>query len=312
MSIIFFAMVLTFWVVHPVFSFERTPHRNQQTEKKETTLKGFVIVREQVEADLPEDKELADVVEKHDEWRVTISKEGKELFSVKERQAAWAPFAGELDGNDVPVLLDLKGDQDFSYIILMTHSGGAHCCNTYYIFKLGEKLEYQAIQNHPNEGVKFISQKDVPYRAEASDETFLYFKNFCYANSARPSLMFIFRDECFVLDREAMKRDISEDNYRKMSKDNFDKIDECVKKNDCAELDRVLLDQILGLVYSGNAKRAWYAFDQLAKKYPLFLSGNSAEKQVKNWAEAKEELINQLKKSPYYTDILAINDGVIG
>lgn len=262
-------------------------------------INGYTVKTEEIEID------------GNKNYRTTILQNAKELFSDTSPHMCWFPDKiGDL-GRSYPTPLDLSGDKSFQHVIMITHSGVAHCCYKYHIFKLGENFEHEKLSHHGNGGVDFRSVLGGPYMGYGHDETFLYYKNFSYANSVAPDIVLTFKEGHFVLDQQAMKRVLSEEDCQEQLTNILKLIDTKVAEKEERHLDHRLLQWVLELIYSGNARFAWKAFESIQQKYPLFLSGNTEEKKVADWNSEKQDLVNKMKESPYYQDILEINGGTL-
>lgn len=292
---------LSIWQLFACECSSPTSPTQMPSQKSEQTVKGYIIKHEAVEID------------GNKQHLIIITKDGATLFSHTSMHISWLPQKVGESGRSEPKLLDLAGDKSFEYLILNTHSGGAHCCNEYHIFKLGESFEHECIKHHGNGGVDFQSILGQAYVGHARDETFLYYKNFCYANSAGPDIVLTFKEGHFVLDKQAMKRDIPEKDFQAMLQNIKKIVDEMLaRKESQGHIDYVLLSWILELIYTGNEAHAWKAFEDFQKQYPLFLSGTDKSHKVVDWAKEKSDLIETIKKSPYYSEILELNQGKIG
>lgn len=99
---------------------------------------------------------------------------------------------------------DITGDGSPD-VVLLDDSGGAHCCDTYYIIELREPLNV-IIFSLGDGGIDFQDLDDVPgLELNISDGNFAYWKT-SFTGSAFPHLILRYRDGRYVFDAELTRK----------------------------------------------------------------------------------------------------------
>lgn len=185
---------------------------------------------------------------------------------------------------------DITGD-GIPDLVVEGYSGGAHCCNDYLIFSLGEQFQKIA---HLYGGDSSFEFKDIDgdgvYEIIGRDWTFAYWET-CFAASPAPEIILYYKDNKYKLVCELMRKSHPE------FMDTFAKELERVK-SDPAWTDEVppaLWGYMLDLIFTGNRKKAYEFFDRAWQ-------GDK---------EGKKKFIRkfktQLSKSPYWREIRKMN-----
>jgi hypothetical protein len=156
---------------------------------------------------------------------------------------------------------DVFGDGSPS-LILEGYSGGAHCCYTYKIARLGGKPEMLASIENETPFFFFKDPASGRFRIMASDGAFDYFDGLCHACTPFPRV---------VLQVEAGGlRDVSSqfvDQYdsqialarAKIAEGNIGKF----LAADFEDARKVVLEIVLAYLYSGREEQAWQTLDEM-------------------------------------------------
>ena len=197
---------------------------------------------------------------------------------------------GDATGNLPLPGKDITGD-GIPDLVVEGYSGGAHCCNDYLIFSLGEQFQKIA---HLYGGDSSFEFKDIDgdgvYEIIGRDWTFAYWET-SFAASPAPEIILYYKDNKYKLACGLMRESHPE------FMDKFDKKLEMIK-SDPAWTDEVpssLWGYMLDLIFTGNSKKAYEFFDRAWQ-------GDK---------EGKKKFIRkfktQLSKSPYWHKIRKMN-----
>ncbi|HEY9678939.1 MAG TPA: hypothetical protein V6C76_13100 [Drouetiella sp.] len=226
--------------------------------------------------------------------RLIISKNGKTLLDqTADHYFLTDPGTKEptlqAEGKKIPTY-DLRGlgEQD---IVVMTWSGGAHCCYMYDMYALSNTLKH--VWHHDTGDGHFLGYKKNAHGAPfllIEDQTFRYY----ITNVPEmPVVVLRWQNGKFRVDRARMKTGL--DRYPPLK---ISEVKEYLEKGS----EQPLTAYVLNLYYCGKAREA----DQFINEV---LPVESHVPTIESRADYRAGFLKQLKKSPFYADIKAINGG---
>ena len=218
---------------------------------------------------------------------ITVFKGGQSVFEFSEGSE---PIDGievanyckaNILGNGMPV------------VVVMTGSDGPYSWDACYILELGAKFRVmQKIEVYEGE-IEFVPQDvDKSYKIIVEDATCVHFVPWPFPYE---KVTLKFDGDKFVFDKEAMKRKISKEEFDKLIADLSIKLTNDISSY---ERKRIVADEVMHLIYSGNGNFAMQLIDIVWRKYYDF-------------AEFKSGLLETLIYSPYIDGIKEINDGML-
>ena len=211
---------------------------------------------------------------------ITVFKGGQSVFEFSEGSE---PIDGievanyckaNILGNGVPV------------VVVMTGSDGPYSWDACYILELGAKFR---VMQEVYDRIEFVPQGlDEAYKILLTEIA-------CTKPVVFEKVTLKFDGDKFVFDKEAMKRKISKEEFDKLIADLSIKLTNDISSY---ERKRIVADEVMHLIYSGNGNFAMQLIDIVWSKYYDF-------------AEFKSGLLETLIYSPYIDGIKEINDGAL-
>lgn len=221
------------------------------------------------------------------EHRAVVKAHHRELIAINDHSIELGCNFHERDdlGDGSGINQDLNGD-GIPDLVISTHSGGAHCCRTYYFISLGQEPRLiGTLEGLHGTGMR-IPPSGEPgagsLQIDQPDWTFAYWHE-CFAGSPAPDVVLELTPEGLRLASERMLRpaptpvELVATAVRQ--RDQFIK-DEKIN----SDLWRTMLD----LMYSGHEREAWAHFDTA---WPETFPGKE---------EFRAEFVAELNKSPYW------------
>jgi len=203
---------------------------------------------------------------------------GKERFYIE-------IFGKDITGNDVPNLA------------IKQYLGGAHGKSRYLILELnGSKVKEVDVIDGIDAELRDLNNDGLP-EITGIDRAYDYFLGDSFAASPRPSVVLSFdkAQAKYVLDKQLMtKNPFSQDHLNELST----KYREDTRWHKESRPPSVLFDTMLKLIYSGNEIQAWKLFNA---SWPDGAKTKSSKK------EYKEDVENELRRSPFYPTIAGWN-----
>jgi len=206
---------------------------------------------------------------------------GSPDLPLEGKQALLTPIGTDVTGLGLPDL------------VIGEWTGGAHCCFVFYVFELGpERLRKVATIDARHSDRVYFEDVDHDGRIEflMNDWTFAYWHT-GFMQSPAPDITLRFRDGRFRLALELMRKPSPRDEVLAQ------RAKEIAAKWNSLEPGppHEYWGELLDLIYSGNAGRAWKFAEQC---WPREKDG-------------KEEFVNdfrkQLRQSPYWHDLRELN-----
>lgn len=190
----------------------------------------------------------------------------------------------DINGNGIPDL------------VIYQFTGGAHCCERYYVFELGEKFKRVATIDNIEFG-HFEKQKNRKDLIFDTYEIIFKYWHTSYAQSALPSVKLRFCDEKYRLADDLMRKPPPSRTKLIKLADSIRKDDWTSKKTFDETVPPILWISMLDLIYSGNAESAYKLFD-LA--WPPGIKGKE---------KFLDEFNKNLANSEYWSEIKILNEG---
>ena len=196
----------------------------------------------------------------------------------------------EIDDTGAPVGADVTGTGNPN-LVVKEYSGGAHCCTSFEVFNIGSNFQKLAtVESADCDGAHFQRQDSGGYVFYGCDPaTRMYGASF--ADSAAPGVILRYVNGSFHLAPDLMRKaPPSVDELRA-------KAGELASNRTWSTQDvpGAFWQYVIDLTYSGNSRSA----DQfVALAWPA---------QRTDKAERMQEFLAQLRKSPYWEDIQALN-----
>ncbi|MBM3255881.1 MAG: hypothetical protein FJZ04_00195 [Candidatus Moranbacteria bacterium] len=233
-------------------------------------------------------------------YQNTVFKRCVPAVEVKEiRMAVPLENAQEFDWSQpYAFFIGKLSDDNYQDVYQEVFTGGAHCCFRYKAFiQTGDK---SIIEVSLDEQGYTLWPKDVNNdgidELVGHDSTFDYW-NASYADSQAPEIILSFNSnkKSFDLNTDLMKKSApsNEDLERKLEEIKNDK--ELNNRGNIKGFPSPLWGYMLDLAYSGNKKSAWEFFD---------LAWPKSEREK---TQFKKDFQAQLRKSPYFKEISALN-----
>jgi hypothetical protein len=201
--------------------------------------------------------------------------------------------------------------KDKKILILAANSGGAHCCNSYYLLTLSESSKLiQKISAFDSILSVSKSTENNSYTLSLKDVTFSSFYG-PYSSSFFPEILLTFNGKYFAPNRSKMSNKLSQESFEEL------KTNITAELNTSADISKVT-STVLTLIYSGNGDLAWQLIDYCFDKYnfyinPSYISSSSDLSNKKaiqvNVNQFKTDLLNTLACSQYYKAIKKMNQG---
>ena len=223
-----------------------------------------------------------------------ILKSGHRIYSrVNDKGGGYS--VGCLNAND-PGNREISPGKDITgagkpNLVISDWSGGAHCCLTYHIFELDDRVEEVGRINAEDGDVcRFQEERNGKVDFIINDWTFAYWKT-SFVESPAPQIILRYQPGGYKVAADLMVTTaLSQAEFQKLL-DQGRHIPPREDGGPTSEFWRIMLD----LIYSGHADLAWKFCDE-------------------SWqgsAEAKKQFLysfrSQLSKSPYWAVIKAMN-----
>jgi len=191
------------------------------------------------------------------------------------------------------VPFDFDGD-GHDEIVVGTWTGGAHCCFGAIVLSTFGALKELGTVNFGDGDLNRLRDLDKDGRPEFEmyDWTFGYWHT-DFASSPAPRVVVGFRDGRFAAVPELMRNDLPTDKEWKT-----------LLAARVGADDPVAWRPMLALVYSGHGDLAWTLLDA------IWPGGGPAPKDFSDWpskAAFKSDFLKQLKRSPYWDTVKAMN-----
>jgi len=201
-------------------------------------------------------------------------------------------------------------------IIIERANCGAKCLYEYSIFSLGKSFKKLAKIETGNDPIRFI---DIGGNGSVEgigiENTFDCWK-FSSASSPRLRIILRFKDGKARLATDLMKTPPPSAAYMNKIVAETTKAMQPPKEGDFNYADRKdsddvilpteMVDNLLDLIFSGNGTSAWQYLDQVWPKRELTYE-STVEKETVTKAQFSEQFKEQLAKSPYWSDVKALN-----
>jgi hypothetical protein len=188
--------------------------------------------------------------------------------------------AKDITGNDIPDL------------IVRGFTGGAHCCESTYIFELGEALRLVDVIDTAHSSARFedLDGDTIP-EVRLNDWTFAYWAT-AFASSPAPEVILRYQAGRYRPAIDLMRRPAPEDLEAKAQEIQAE-TEEIQETGPSPLLWHVMLD----LIYSGQTQLAWSFFEE---NWPADLPGKE---------DFLVSFLSQLSTSPYWPEIQKLNEG---
>lgn len=188
--------------------------------------------------------------------KIEILRNGESLFTAEDHRvrAAGLNLGPERPYDPIGVGEDLTGDGQPNLVVEL-YSGGAHCCDTYLIFEIGDRFLLINRLGTGDYSMRFRDLDDTPgFEIETLDDTFAYWRA-PFAGSPAPRVVLAYRDGAYrpapdLMRRPPMPAPIRNTRARRIREGGGWDRDELYP------LDSRLWAVMLDLVYSGNALQA--------------------------------------------------------
>jgi hypothetical protein len=216
-----------------------------------------------------------------------ILKQGSRVYA-DQNYSFW--FGNDEDDQDiVPVGTDITG-LGVPDLVVKEYSGGAHCCTSFEIFELGTQFSKLATIKSEDCGGVVRRQGDGVYVFSVCDEAVRMYGS-GFSDSAAPKVILRYVNGSFHLAPDLMrKRPPSVEELKGKAAE--------IASNptwSTQDIPGAFWQYVIDLTYSGNSRSA----DQfIALAWPLQRSDKD---------QRIQEFLAQLKKSPYWGDIQALN-----
>lgn len=190
---------------------------------------------------------------------------------------------------------DITGDGRPN-VVVEFYSGGAHCCDTYLIFEIGERFRLVNRLDTGDYGITFQDLDDIPgFEIETLDDTFAYWKA-PFAGSPAPRVVLSYRDGRYrpapdLMRRPPMAAPVLGARARRIREGGR------WGRYAMYPLDSRLWAVMLDLIYSGNAEQARMFLDA------AWPAGRSGKEKF-----ADELFLCKLRQSPYWPIVAEMND----
>ena len=226
-----------------------------------------------------------------------IRRDGRLLHAM---EGSKLTLARVVTRNDNPLLFgQVLTGRGLPNLVVHEHSGGAHCCWTFHVLELGElgraARRVGRIDAGHDYGKGFIDvDGDGTLEYVGADWTFAYWKT-SFASSPAPRVVLRYRAGRFRLAPELMRG-------LAPPRAELERRARLVEFPPGTGLDHrtsPLWETMLQLIYTGNAGVAW---DFLDLAWPQGRPGKDA---------FRTEFLAQLRQSPHWADLLALNHGRI-
>jgi hypothetical protein len=205
-------------------------------------------------------------------------------------QSGFILQTGDSFHTPVPSGTDITGD-GVADMVLLSYSGGAHCCSTYYIFAFEPFFRQLAVIETQDSGARFESKPGLTGLAMITgDNTFAYWNTY-YAASPAPEVILAWNGTTYAPATDLMAAPApTADALSKKAAD--------VAASDqwtATDMDPDLWREMLDLIYSGHADLAWTFLDE---GWPAGRDGKDT---------FKTNFRCQLATSPYWNVVAAMN-----
>ncbi len=225
-----------------------------------------------------------------------IEQRGKVVYTLESHEFS---VGGNISGDDkIPLGTDITGEGKPDGVIV-TYSGGAHCCATLYLVELGTHFrEVQKIELENSDLAQFSRPRPgAPYELVTNDWAFQYWKT-SFAESPAPKVVLKFRDGKFRLDFGAMRTPAptAKQLASMVAAVKSDSAWQLGANTNCTMdcgVPVALWRNMLTLLYAGHSADAWKLFDQA---WPPSQPGK---------LEFAAEFCKQLATSHYWHDLQA-------
>jgi hypothetical protein len=222
--------------------------------------------------------------DRRERWpsRLRITRAGRVLF--EEKQWCWLIGGGFEDALSVPVGHDLNGN-GIADLIISNHTGGAHCCATYYLFELDlDELRSLGVIHaaHGLQGFKDIDG-DGTVEIIVHDWSFAYW-HASFAGSPAPRVILRWDGQAFVPSSELMNKPPPPEAH--LAAEAKQVHDELARRQTFVDY-TPLWWMMLELIYSGHPQ---LGYEFLDRAWPEALAGKD---------EFRREFDQNLALSPY-------------
>lgn len=185
----------------------------------------------------------------------------------------------DITGNGVPNM------------ILLSFSGGAHCCSTYYLFAFEPYFRQVAVIDTQDSGARFVPHSGVTGLVMITgDNTFAYWNTY-YAASPAPEVKLVWDGTAYTFEAHLMAAPAPSADTLKQQAATVAVSDQWTN----TDMDPDLWREMLDLIYSGHADLAWTFLDD----------GWPTDRASKD--TFKTNFRCQLAQSPYWDAIAAMN-----
>lgn len=233
------------------------------------------------------------------EARLTIVKDGQTVFSITGHRFFMTTPGETNEEIDLPTPgTDLTGEGKPN-VVIMEWSGGAHCCNTYYIFELGDTFRLVDTIEARDGAIVFkdVDDDGIP-EIRMPDYSYAYAFT-CFAGSPAPEVILRYEYGHYQVATDLMEKPAPTDKelqtladevrngYRTKDDDGQERLTSPGELDSSAALWREMLD----LIYAGHEDLALRFFDMA---WP-------------EWAEGKEEALKKFTEtvanSPWWQQV---------
>lgn len=185
---------------------------------------------------------------------------------------------------------DITGDGSPD-VVLVDWSGGAHCCDTYYIFELREPLHVMSF-GLGDGGISFENLDDAPgLELKIGDDNFAYWRT-SFVGSVFPHVILHYRDGQYVFAPDLTRQLAPSEKQLQKTLFALHKI-----KWNPAYLPKDFLQMTVDLIFTGNAMRA---LEFIESAWPKKLAGKN---------DFIAELFQcRLREDRWWSEIAQLND----
>ncbi|HON38720.1 conserved hypothetical protein [anaerobic digester metagenome] len=234
---------------------------------------------------------LVRITNYENEGSFEILKNGRQVYSL--HKASNFGFAKVREGKNYLLLMgtDVTGNGQ-PELVISEWSLGAHCCYTFHLFEIGDRFRHiQSIDAGSSESARFLNLDGLPGLEFITDDWTFAYEPGGFADPPVPRVILKFDGTSYVFARELMKQDPPDEGLVHAIAKNIQTMDGWPMGSPPAEI----MQEMVDLIYSGNMAHALSLLDQA---WPADVSGKD---------DFLLDLTTTLKKSPFYREILSLN-----
>ena len=211
-------------------------------------------------------------------------------FNLVWAQSGYILETGDTYNTPVKTGTDITGD-GVPNMIVMSYSGGAHCCSTYYLYAFEPYFRQLAEIDTQDSGARFEAHTGLAGLAMITgDNTFAYW-NAYYAASPSPEVILAWNGETYATAADLMTAPAPSADALQQKAAGIVASDRWT----ATDMDPDLWREMFDLIYSGHADLAWAFLDD----------GWPADRVGKD--DFKTNFRCQLAQSPYWGTIATMN-----